>query len=127
MALNTNSRAALVPATTATRLPPSRIVVPGKGPQEPGSGIQADTSKPTPATPVTPTSAVLLDGAEDEHEEDDDIEAVEPDEDEDEQARVGIRSGTTMDDPYANLDSAFGGSSARGTQGRTGPEDDSLI
>jgi hypothetical protein len=124
--------------STSTRLPPTRIIVPGGGPTElrelrEAGNLQADRSKPTPTTPVTPTSAAVLDVADDEPDEDDENGrgGGGDDDDEDEQARVGIRTGATLDvDPYANLDGAFGGGAsapARTTNGRAAQQDDSLI
>lgn len=136
--MNHNSRAVLVGVSTASRLPPQRIVVPGAGPTELGDPSRADMSKPVPATPVSPTSGNLLneqvrggdgDNNENDDDNDDDGDTPHDDDDEDEQARVGIRSGTASEvDPYANLDSAFGGSSApSGSTNNRDNQDDSLI
>jgi hypothetical protein len=88
--------------------------------------MRGDMSKPTPATPVTPTFNSLLVVADDDQEDEDGMQGADMD-DEDEQARVGIRTGTTLEDPYASLDSAFGGGSVAKADSRSGPENDSLI
>ncbi|KAF7338332.1 AP complex subunit beta [Mycena venus] len=120
-ALNPHSRAVLVPVAR-TQLPPTAVSVPGPGPVE--SHERADTpplpdaplpSKPTP--PIPPET-----GSSAENEDEDDGEA-EPDDE---------PRGRANDDPYSNLDGAFGNYMAdeprpMGAGGRQGDDEDLLF
>ncbi|KAJ7774674.1 adaptin N terminal region-domain-containing protein [Mycena maculata] len=122
-ALNAHSRAVLVPVAR-TQLPPTVVTVPGPGPSE--SHERADTppplvlpdepvpSKPTP--PIPPASDEKENG---DHEYDEDAE---PDADDEPRGRAN-------DDPYSNLDGAFGNYIADEPRpiGRQGDDDDLLF
>ncbi|TFK42623.1 adaptin N terminal region-domain-containing protein [Crucibulum laeve] len=122
-ALNTHSRAALVPLTRA-QLPPTAISIPGPGPSEP----RPDT--------VEPTSLVPLD-ADPEHESTDadaEAETIDDAGSDDEEPTVRRRPHDSSD-PYSNLDSAFGNymadeprpMTAGNHRGRHNDEDDLLF
>jgi len=117
-ALNAHSRAVLVPLIRA-QLPPVIINIPGDGPIEPNQqplsesqSLTASSSKPAPPIPSQPEGDNLLDlkstSAEASGEGDDD--------------------GTEDDqrgpqDPYSNLDNAFGGYLADQPKPMTGDDD----
>ncbi|ETW86030.1 hypothetical protein HETIRDRAFT_380250 [Heterobasidion irregulare TC 32-1] len=120
-ALNEHSRQVLVTVQRA-RLPAGPIVVQGPGPIEPqkqsaSSSVLVDTSKPPPPLPTE--SNDLLD-----------VDASSEGDGEGEEA--GLRSGvseppTGPADPYASLDSAFGGYVADGPKPMSSRQEDDLL
>ena len=120
-ALNEHSRQVLV-AVQRARLPAGPIVVQGPGPIEPqkqsaSSSVLVDTSKPPPPLPAE--SSDLLD-----------VDASSEGDGEGEE--TGLRSGvseapTGPADPYASLDSAFGGYVADGPKPMSSRQEDDLL
>lgn len=122
-ALNTHSRAVLIPLATA-QLPPSFIKVPGPGPNE--SHLTKPDAEPSEAEggaedatppPVPKTSLPDVD--------DEDGEDLASDQEED----AVNTAGRTDRDPYSNLDGAFGNYIAdeprpMGANGQGGRNDD---
>ncbi|KAI6039036.1 adaptin N terminal region-domain-containing protein [Pisolithus marmoratus] len=99
-ALNPSSRAVLLPLSRS-HLPPTTVTVQGPGPIEPTSGPPAEPSKPLASAPSETDGQDLLDV---------DNVVVRPgnydgEADVDGEDEVPGKAG----DPYANLDSAFGG------------------
>ncbi|KAF9564684.1 Adaptor protein complex beta subunit [Agrocybe pediades] len=97
-ALNAHSRAVLIPLTSMP-LPPSAVTVPGPGPNEPNTApktdiVDLDDSDAPPPPPVPKTLS-------NEHDED-----GEPGSDQDDE--VPTQGTHKSNDPYSNLDGAFG-------------------
>jgi len=120
-ALNAHSRAVLVPVAR-TQLPPTVVNVPGPGPSEPHEREDTppppDAPLPSKPTPPIPPEA----GGSDDNAYDDDGEA-----DADDEPR-----GRSDDDPYSNLDGAFGNYLAdqprpMNAGGRQGDDEDLLF
>ncbi|KAJ6630758.1 adaptin N terminal region-domain-containing protein [Mycena sp. CBHHK59/15] len=129
-ALNAHSRAVLV-SLARTQLPgPTVVNVPGPGPSEPHE--QDDTPVvPDPAIENKPSPPIPPEAAETGPGEDgDDVYNEDGEADADDEPR-----GRANDDPYSNLDSAFGGyladeprpMDAGGRGGRQGDDDDLLF
>ncbi|KAJ7156019.1 adaptin N terminal region-domain-containing protein [Mycena crocata] len=127
-ALNAHSRAVLVPLTR-TQLPSTAVNVPGPGPSESHARAATpppplpDAPVPPKPTPPIPPAGDNLSGENGEEAYDEDGEADADDE---------PRGRPTNDDPYSNLDSAFGGYQAdeprpMNAGGRQGDDDDLLF
>ncbi|KAF9005610.1 adaptin N terminal region-domain-containing protein [Cyathus striatus] len=99
-ALNTNSRAVLVPLSRP-QLPDSVVRVAGPGPNEPRSETQ-DADGPLPPSPPRPVATTKPETEEDIENDEDDEKDGTSEQEEAEQTE------NHNSDPYSNLDSAFG-------------------
>lgn len=132
-ALNQHSRAVLVHASQS-RLPPVPVQVPGPGPSEPQKSsppsppqiTPSNSSKPTPATPSTGAGS-LLDDDDDENDENGRLDDDDDDGDDDDERNVAGSNAAAAMDPYASLDSAFGGYAEPSQAKARGAKDDDLL
>ncbi|KAI0030746.1 adaptin N terminal region-domain-containing protein [Vararia minispora EC-137] len=107
-ALNAHSRQVLVTIQRERPATAGPVTVQGPGPIEPSQDvtISPDISKPAPPLPAEATSGGDLLGGD---EEDDSHDGNDSDVDEEIAASKSRPAASTVEDPYSNLDGAFGG------------------